>query len=161
MRNRDQICAKCMYVVLGVDTMNSVISNREVLNNIFMYCHYKDRNALSQVNHKLRNEMLHHIQDNRDFCRLINAPDNELLFDMCECCGQWRLVEANTQKHVCHLHDFETQLLQRNRYKVLLKNKRLVVTFRLDFFRLRCMVSHPHFIHRQRLTSVFVPTFLF
>lgn len=150
-----------MYLVIGSEIMNDLLSNRDVLNNIFVYCDYKDRNAISQVNHKLRSEMLFHIQENRDFCRLINAPENELLFDMCECCGQWRLVEADTQKHVCHLHDFEEHLLQRNRYKVLLKEKRLVLTFRLDFWRLRCFVSHPFFIHRQRLTSIFVPSFLF
>ena len=141
--------------------MNYIVSNRDVLNNIFIFCDYKLRNSISQVNRQLRHEMLQYIQENRDFCRLINAPDNEVLFDMCECCGQWRLMQANTQEHLCHMHDFETQLLERNRYRVLLNKKRLVITFRLDFFRLRCTVSHPLFFHRQRITSIFVPSFLF
>lgn len=150
-----------MYVVFDIETMKCVISNRGVLHNIFMYCDYKDRNAISQVNHKLRNEMIHYIHDNRDFCRLIDAPGNELLLDMCEYCGQWRLVEADTQKHVCHLHNFEMRLLERGRYKVVLYKKKLLLNFRLSFFKLRCIVSHPSFFHRQRLTSTFVPVFLY
>lgn len=159
VQSRSNLCS--MYSVINREIMDGILSNRDVLNNIFLCCDHKVRNAISQVNHRLRSEMLFHIQENRDFCRLINAPDNELLFDMCEYCGQWRLVEGDTQKHVCHLHDFESHLLERNRYKVVLKEKKLIITFRLDFFRLRCLVSHPFFLHRQRLTSVFVPSFLF
>ena len=53
-----------MYLVRGSEIMNDALSNRDVLNHIFLYCDYKNRNAISQVNHKLRSEMLFFIQEN-------------------------------------------------------------------------------------------------